>query len=293
MSKLDIQSPIKGQWPQTQDNQPGREADMVPEPRSLMENYKAAGKLQGKKALITGGDSGIGRATAIGFAKEGADVAIIYLDDSENADAQKTKELIEAEGRVCYLIKGDISNQAFCQQAVDDAAKALGGLNILVNNAAQQYPEKKFEDLDLSTMEHTFRVNIFSMFYLAQAALKYMGEGDCIINTTSVTAYHGNPMLVDYSSTKGAIVAFTRSLSMALAERNIRVNAVAPGPIWTPLIPSTFPATKVMSFGKDTTMKRAGQPDEVAPCYIFLASDDASYISGQVLHPNGGNIING
>ncbi len=293
MSNLDVTSPIKHQWPQTQDNQPGDQSEMTPEPRGMMEHYKAAGKLQGKKALITGGDSGIGRAVAIAYAKEGADIAVIYLDDNEDNDAQKTKELVEAEGRMCHLIKGDISIATFCQQAVTEAAEVLGGLNILVNNAAQQYSTEKLEDLDLAKMEHTFRVNIFSMFYLTQAALAHFSEGDSVINTTSVTAYHGSPSLLDYSSTKGAIVAFTRSLSMQLADRKIRVNAVAPGPIWTPLIPSTFPAMKVATFGHDTPMQRAGQPDEVVPCYVFLASDDTSYMSGQVLHPNGGNVVNG
>lgn len=292
MSKLDTASPVKMLWPQHQSHQPGDESEMVPEPRSHMEHYKAAGKLLDKVALISGGDSGIGRATAIGFAKEGADVAIIYLDDNEDADAQATKDYVEQEGRQCLLLKGDISDANFCKQAVENTVKQFGKLNILVNNAAQQYPEKKFEDIDSEQMEHTFQVNIFSMFYLSQAALKHLQEGDCIINTASITAYRGNPMLIDYSSTKGAIVSFTRSLATSLAERNIRVNAVAPGPIWTPLIPSSFPASQVMSFGKDTPMKRAGQPDEVAPCFIFLASDDASYMTGQVLHPNGGTVVN-
>lgn len=292
MSELDTQSPIKTLWPQHQNHQPGNEGTMVPEPRSQMEHYKAAGKLMDKVALITGGDSGIGRATAIGFAKEGADVAIVYLDDNEDADANSTRELVEQAGRRCLLIKGDISSQDFCKQAVAETVKTFGKLNILINNAAQQYPEKKFEDIEADQIQHTFQVNIFSMFYLAQEALKHMQEGDTIINTASITAYRGNPMLIDYSSTKGAIVAFTRSLASSLADRHIRVNAVAPGPIWTPLIPASFPATQVATFGRDTLMKRAGQPDEVAPAFIFLASDDASYFTGQVLHPNGGTIVN-
>ena len=292
MSELDVKSPIKRQWPQHQSSQPGDQSAMAPEPRGEMKYYKAAGKLEDKVALITGGDSGIGRATAIGFAKEGADVAIVYLDSSEDKDAQITKELIEAEGRMCHLIKGDISNAEFCRQAIDETVTVLGGLNILINNAAQQYPQKSFEDIDFAQMEHTYRVNIFPMFYLTHYALPHLKEGDAIINTASITAYHGHDTLVDYASTKGAIVAFTRSLALNLVERKIRVNAVAPGPIWTPLIPSSFPAAQVMAFGHNTPMKRAGQPDEVAPCYIFLASDDASYITGQVLHPNGGTIVN-
>ena len=292
MSDADIKSPIKTLPPQHQSIQPGDESNMIPAPRGHMEHYKAAGKLLGKVALITGGDSGIGRATAIGYAKEGADVAIIYLDSNEDDDAHETREYIKKEGRKCHLIKGDISNPQFCIRAVEETINTFGKLNILVNNAAQQYPQKKFEDIDFEQMEHTFRVNIFSMFYLSHAALKHMTEGDTIINTASITAYHGHETLVDYASTKGAIVSFTRSLALNLADRKIRVNAVAPGPIWTPLIPSSFSAMKVMGFGKNTPMKRPGQPDEVAPCYIFLASDDASYISGQVLHPNGGTIVN-
>jgi NAD(P)-dependent dehydrogenase (short-subunit alcohol dehydrogenase family) len=290
MSLADIRRTSDAPRAQHQDHQPGREDAMSPAPRSRMENYLAAGKLKGKKALITGGDSGIGRAVAIGYAKEGADVAIIYLEEEE--DAQETRELIEAEGRHCFLLQGDISKRDFCRDAVKEAVRKLGGLNILVNNAAQQYVEKDFADLDMAQMEHTFRTNIFSIFYLTQEALPHLHEGDSIINTASITAYKGHKELVDYASTKGAIVAFTRSLSGQLAERKIRVNAVAPGPIWTPLIPSSFPAEDVGKFGKDTPMKRPGQPDEVAPCYIFLASDDASYITGQMLHPNGGSIVN-
>jgi len=292
MSDIDTKAETKT-VPQHQEQQPGVESKMTPEPRSTMENYKAAGKLLDKVALLTGADSGIGRAAAIGFAKEGADVAIVYLDDKEDQDAKLTKQLIEKEGRLCHLIKGDISDEKFCQQAVEETVEKLGRLNILVNNAAQQYPVENFEEITAEQLQKTFSVNIFSMFYLAKAALKYLKEGDTIINTTSVTAYKGNQQLVDYSSTKGAIVAFTRSLSQQLAERKIRVNAVAPGPIWTPLIPATFDAEKVGTFGQDVPMKRPGQPDEVGTCYIFLASDDSSYITGQVLHPNGGTIVNG
>ncbi|MDB5478562.1 MAG: 3-oxoacyl-(acyl-carrier-protein) reductase [Alphaproteobacteria bacterium] len=293
MSELDTHAPKNTSIPQHQESQPGVESEMNPSPRSLMENYKAAGKLTDKVALITGADSGIGRATAIGFAKEGADVAIVYLSDDEDQDAQLTKNLIEKEGRLCHLIKGDISSQEFCKRAVAETVDKLGRLNILVNNAAQQFPQESFEDITEEQLKRTFNVNIFSMFYLAQAAMKHFKEGDCIINTASVTAYKGNEQLIDYSSTKGAIVSFTRALSQQLAEKKIRVNAVAPGPIWTPLIPATFPAEKVAKFGRDTPLGRPGQPDEVATCYIFLASDDSSYITGQVLHPNGGTIVNG
>lgn len=291
MSVVDVEKPINTIFPQHQTHQPGDQGKMHPEPRGFMENYKAAGKLVGKIALISGGDSGIGRAVAIGMAKEGADIAIIYLDEDE--DAEITRQHITAEGRNCLLIPGDISNQNFCRTAVEQTIKTLGGLNILINNAAQQYPEKNFEELDMAQMEKTFRTNIFPMFYLTQAALPQLQEGDSIINTASITAYHGADKLVDYSATKGAVVTFTRSLSAQLVKKKIRVNAVAPGPIWTPLIPSSFSAMDVMAFGKDTPMGRPGQPDEVAPCYIFLASDDASYITGQTLHPNGGTIING
>lgn len=293
MSELDIKKPLNTNVPQHQNHQPGVEKKMNPEPRSFMENYKAAGKLLDKVALITGGDSGIGRAAAIGFAKEGADVAIIYLNDAEDQDAQLTKKMIEKEGRLCHLIKGDISDEKFCEKSVQETVEKLGRLNIVVNNAAQQFPVENFEDITQEQLIKTYSVNIFPMFYLTKYALKHLKEGDTIINTASVTAYKGNEMLIDYSSTKGAIVSFTRALSQQLAQRKIRVNAVAPGPIWTPLIPATFDAEKVASFGQDTPMQRPGQPDEVGTCYIFLASDDSSYITGQVLHPNGGTVVNG
>ncbi len=278
------------QPPQHQDHRPGSEAEMTPKPQSQGSQYRAGGKLQGKVALITGGDSGIGRAVAILYAKEGADVAIVYL--SEQQDAEETKRLVEAEGKRCLPIPGDIGDEQFCKLAVQQTVNELGNLDILINNAAEQHPQQSIEDITAEQLERTFRTNIFAMFFLTKAALPHLKKGSVIINTTSVTAYKGNPQLLDYSSTKGAIVAFTRSLSQSLIEKGIRVNGVAPGPIWTPLIPSTFPEEKVKSFGAQVPMQRAGQPDEVAPCYVFLASDDSSYMSGQILHPNGGEIVN-
>lgn len=277
--------------PQHQDQQPGRESEMTPQPKADDPQYQGSGKLRGKVALITGGDSGIGRAVAIAYAKEGADVAIVYLN--EHDDAKETKHLVEQQGRQCLTIAGDVGNETFCQQAVQQTVDAFGRLDVLVNNAAEQHPKQSIEEISAEQLERTFRTNIFSMFYMTKAALKHFKEGSAIINTTSVTAYKGNPQLLDYSSTKGTIVAFTRSLALSLVEKGIRVNGVAPGPIWTPLIPSTFPEDKVASFGQQVPMKRAGQPEEVAPSFVFLASDDSSYITGQVLHPNGGEVVNG
>src|SRR5438067_1714628 len=278
--------------PQHQEQRPGIEAEMTPRPKAVDRKYKPGGKLTGKVALITGGDSGIGRAVAVFFAKEGADVAIVYLN--EHRDAKETAALVEREKRRCVLISGDIGSEDFCKKAVEQTVKDLGHLDILVNNAAEQHPQKSIEDITAEQLERTFRTNIFSFFYFAKAALKHLPEQTgVIINTTSVTAYRGSPELLDYSSTKGAIVTFTRSLAHAIVEKGIRVNAVAPGPIWTPLIPSTFPPDKVKTFGSDVPMGRAGEPEEVAPCYVFLASDDSRYITGQVLHPNGGEIVNG
>ncbi|HZW38967.1 MAG TPA: SDR family oxidoreductase [Ignavibacteriaceae bacterium] len=274
-------------FPDQHQQTPGLESKMKPEPEVVRKNYKGSDKLKGKAAVITGGDSGIGRAVAVHFAKEGADVAIMYYN--EHSDAEETKKMVEAEGRRCILIPGDLKDRDYCKKAIEQAVKELGKLNILVNNAAEQHPHDSLEELDLDIMEQTFRTNIFAMFYLTKAAIKHLKEGDCILNTTSVTAYYGKKVLLDYSATKGAITAFTRSLSELLAEKKIRVNGVAPGPIWTPLIPSTF--DDVTKFGADTPLGRAGQPSEVAPAYVFLASEDASYITGQIIHPNGGSFI--
>lgn len=277
--------------PQEQERQPGREHKMNPQPEYDRSSYRGSGKLKDKVALITGGDSGIGRSVAVLYAKEGADVSIVYLE--EHQDAEETKRLIEGEGRRCLLIAGDVGDDAFCEEAVARTVAELGGLDILVNNAAEQHPQESLEDISKEQLERTFRTNIFSQFYLSKAALPHLKEGSAIVNCASVTAYQGNDQLIDYASTKGAIIAFTRSLAQALAEKGIRVNAVAPGPIWTPLIPATFPADKVASFGAQVPMKRPGQPVEVATCFVFLASEDASYMSGQTLHPNGGNVVGG
>ena len=277
--------------PQHQSHQPGLEHEMSPRPESENHAQHESGKLRDKVALITGGDSGIGRAVALAYAKEGADTAIVYLNEHE--DARETQRLVQQEGRRCLLIAGDVGKESFCHEAVDRTVREFGRLDILVNNAAEQHPQESLERISAEQLERTFRTNIFSYFYMGKAALPYLKEGSTIINTTSVTAYKGSPQLLDYSSTKGAIVAFTRSLSQALADKQIRVNAVAPGPIWTPLIPSTFPADKVAEFGSDVPLKRAGQPEEIAPSYVFLASQDSSYTTGQVLHPNGGTVVNG
>ncbi len=284
-------SQAQEQPPQHQDRQPGIESEMTPRPQAEDPQYRGSGKLQGKVALITGGDSGIGRAVAVVYAKEGADVVIVYLNEHE--DAKQTKQRVEQEGRRCLAIAGDVGDEPFCQQAVQQTVDEFGQLDILVNNAAMQQPQESIAKISAEQLERTFRTNIFSMFYLTKAALPHLKAGSAIINTTSVTAYKGNPTLLDYSSTKGAIVAFTRSLSQALIEKGFRVNGVAPGPVWTPLIPATFPEEKVESFGAQVPMKRPGQPKEIAPSYVFLASDDSSYMAGQILHPNGGSVVNG
>jgi NAD(P)-dependent dehydrogenase (short-subunit alcohol dehydrogenase family) len=277
--------------PQHQDQQPGIESEMTPAPAFEGEKQDVFQKLADKVAIITGGDSGIGRAVAVAFAREGANVAIAYLN--EHSDAEETKRHVEEFGRQCILIPGDLGQEAQCQKVVEETVSRFGRLDIVVNNAAMQFPQQSLEDINEEQLEKTFRTNIFAYFFLTKAALKHLGKGSAIINTTSVTAYRGSSNLIDYASTKGAIVAFTRSLAQNLAEKGIRVNGVAPGPIWTPLIPATFPEEKVATFGSEVPLKRPGQPEEVAPSYVFLASEDSSYITGQVLHPNGGEIING
>ncbi len=285
------QQPIKTLPPQHQNQQPGVESKMNPHPVFESLNYKAAGKLQGKVAIITGGDSGIGRATAVAFAKEGADLSVLYLN--EHDDAKETQRQVEQEGRKCILIAGDIGDEEVCKASVKQTMDQFGQIDILVNNAAEQHPQQKIEDITKEQLERTFRTNIFSMFFMTKAVMPHLKSGSSIINTASITAYKGNATLIDYSATKGAIVSFTRSLSMNVIEKGIRVNAVAPGPIWTPLIPSTFDAEQVSEFGGAQPMKRPGQPEEVAPAYVYLASNDSSYVSGQVIHVNGGEVVNG
>jgi len=275
-----------------QDTQPGLEHDMDIKPEYIRPGYKGSGKLEGKVALITGGDSGIGRSVAVHFAREGANVAISFLKNQEEKDAEETKELVEKEGKKCLLLPGDLRDKKYCQDIVDQTVKEFGKLNILVNNAAVQEVNKNFEELKDEQIEWTFDVNILSFFRVSRAALKHLQKGDSIINTTSINSYRGHQDLVDYSTTKGAITAFTRSLANQLAEKHIRINAVAPGPIWTPLIVATFDQKKIKEFGQNTPLKRAGQPSECGPAYVFLASDDSTYFTGQCLHPNGGHVVN-
>lgn len=276
---------------QTQNQQPGIEEEMNPSPIFDDKNYKGSGKLNGKVALITGGDSGIGRAVSIAFAKEGAHIAFVYLDENEVEDANKTCKLIEEYGVKSLKIKTDLSDDENCQNVVDQVIESFGQINILVNNAGKQFPTKDFLKITPDQLQETFSTNIYSMFYLTQAALPHMKKGDTIVNTSSVTAYNGSPELIDYSATKGAITTFTRSLALNLVEKGIRVNAVAPGPIWTPLIPATFDKQKVKKHGDDTPVGRRGQPAENAPAYVFLASSDSSYMTGQTIHVNGGDFV--
>jgi len=271
-------------------SRPGRQYQMRAQPKSDSVKHVGSGKLKDKVALITGGDSGIGRAIALSFAKEGADVIISYLN--EHKDAGETVRLVENYGRRALPVPGDIGDEDFAKAMINETVSQFGKLDILINNAGEQHPQEKPQEITAEQLEKTFRTNFFGMFFLSQAAIKHMKEGSTIINTTSVTAYKGHAELLDYSSSKGAVVAFTRSLSQMVADQGIRVNAVAPGPIWTPLIPSTFPADQIKDFGKNTPMGRPGQPEEVAPAYLFLASDDSSYITGQVIHVNGGTIVN-
>jgi len=276
---------------QKQPRQPGLEDKMKPRPEAAIKAMPTELKLAGKVAVVSGGDSGIGRAVALAFANEGADVAIFYLN--EHRDAKETVQAVEMVRRRALAIAGDVGSEAFCKRSIAHVMKKFGRLDIVVNNAGEQHPRDRIENITARQLERTFRTNIFSFFYLTKAALPHLKKGGTIINTTSVTAYRGSASLIDYSSTKGAIVSFTRSLAHSLVRRGIRVNAVAPGPIWTPLIPATFPGEKVETFGSDVPLGRAGQPNEVAPCYVFLASEDSSYMTGQVLHPNGGEIVNG
>ncbi|MFD1144233.1 SDR family oxidoreductase [Larkinella insperata] len=277
--------------PQHQDIQPGLESELDPQPKVIGYTYVGSGKLKGKVALITGGDSGIGRAVAVHFAREGADVAIAYTA-REEGDAQRTRELVEREGQQCLLLPGDLRDPSYCERLPEDTVRRFGKLNIVVNNAGLQLAHQRFEDMTDEDLVNTFEINIYSFFRVTRASLKYLSEGDSIINTTSVTAYQGRADLPEYSATKGAIMSFTRALSSNLAEKKIRVNGVAPGPIWTPLNPASVDAKQVAQFGQDVPMKRPGQPSEVAPAYVYLASADASYVTGQTLHPNGGTIIN-
>ena len=277
-----------GQPAQEQDRQPGRESEMVPSPE-FEPHFAGSGRLEGKAALITGGDSGIGRAVSVLFAREGADVAIVYLE--EDKDAEETKRLVEEEGGECLLIKGDVGSAKFCADAVKRTLDEFGRLDVLINNAAEQHEQDDVEDIGEDQLIRTFRTNFFGYLFMAQAALPHLTRGSAIVNTASITAYRGHPTLVDYASTKGAVVSFTRSLANQLADQGIRVNAVAPGPIWTPLIPASFDADAVAKFGKDTPLGRAGQPNEVAPCHLFLACEDSTYMTGQVMHPNGGEMV--
>ena len=277
--------------PAQKQNRPGTEKNMTPVPETTPLEYPSQGKLKNKVALITGGDSGIGKAVALLFAKEGAKIAIAYLNETK--EAKRTQQLVEEYGIKCLLIKGDLSKEAHCKKVIKKVIDEFGIVDILVNNAGLHWECDSIEKISSKQLLKTFENNFFSYFWITKYAVPYLQKGSAIINTSSVTAYRGSPKLLDYSATKGAIISFTRSLSLQLMEKGIRVNAVAPGPIWTPLIASSFDAEKNSKFGSDSPMERAGMPNEVAPCYLFLACKDSSYINGQVLHPNGGEIING
>ncbi len=279
----------KEQFPPQQQNLPGTEENMRPEPRSEMRDYRGSGKLQDRIAIVTGGDSGMGRAVAVGFAKEGADVVIVYLE--EHGDAEESKRLVIETGRKAITIAGDLGQESFCRDVVRRTIDEFGRIDILVNHAGTQHSHESIEDIGEEELTATFRANFFSQFFLTRAVLPHLKEGAAIVNTASVTAFRGQPVLIDYSATKGAVVGFTRALARNLSKKGIRVNAVAPGPIWTPLIPSSFPAEHVKTFGSGTLFGRAGQPDEVAPSYIFLASGDSSFYTGHVLHPDGGEWV--
>ncbi|UOR10794.1 SDR family oxidoreductase [Halobacillus amylolyticus] len=277
--------------PQHQPKQPGIESLMNPKP--IIENlsYEGSGKLKNKVAIITGGDSGIGAAAAIAYAKEGADIVIPYFYEYENEDAHRTKKRVEELGQQCLLLPGDLRDHEHCENVINQTIETFGKLNTLVNNHGVQFPQQELSDITIEQFDDTFKTNIYSYFYLSKAALPHLTKGDAIINTTSIVAYEGHKLLIDYAATKGAIVGFTRSLSQNLAEKNIRVNAVAPGPIWTPLIPSSFSEEQVKTFGLNVPMKRAAQPFELAPTYVYLAGNDSRYVSGQVLHVNGGKMV--
>lgn len=275
--------------PAQQQHPPGTTEPMEPRPRDEMRDYVGAGHLRGKHALVVGGDSGIGRAVSIAFAKEGAEVAIAYLDQSEDADAERTAELVREQGRKCYLFRGDIADEHYCSSLVDDAAAHLGGLDVLVNHAGTQAPQDAIEAISTEQFTRTFEVNVYAVFWLCKAAMRHLPEGGAIINTGSVNGLRGNKTLMDYSASKGAVHVLTQSFAQALADEGIRVNCVAPGPVWTPLIPATFTEDKVEGFGEQTPMQRMGHPDEIAPSYVFFASDRlSSYYTGEVLAPVGG-----
>ncbi|MCE8051551.1 SDR family oxidoreductase [Halomonas daqingensis] len=278
------------QPPQEQSHQPGAEYKMHPQPEYIRDSYRGADKLKDKVAIITGGDSGIGRAVAVHYAREGADCVIVHLE--EDTDARDTQQLVEAEGRRCLVLKGDVGEPSFCDEIVDRTLAEFGKLNIVVHNAAEQYDWDDITEIPPDQLQRTFQTNVFSHFYLTKAALPHMGEGDSIICTSSINAFKGNPTLIDYTATKGAIQGLVRSLAVPLAEKGIRVNSVAPGPVWTPLIPASFDAEKVASFGGQVPMNRAGQPSEMGPAYVYLACEESSYMSGQTLHLNGGVVLN-